>query len=398
MGNFKIKNRKVYRMSLTTLSPIFINSGEILNKTAYTYNADKGIVNIINNKKLISFLKEKGKFDFFLYECINGKFDLSNFFTSNNIINYMDLDIYLYKIKTYSDISEKLIINNEHHNISTFIKSENGCPYIPGSSIKGSIRTAIIYGEILNNKDKYSDIFENLLNKYQSSKDLRNTERTILYKSDILNKMFRYIQVSDTNDVDISNLYISQRHDVVAHKNEGHDLPIFMEVLKPGVTLYFNLTMDNHYSINNLLKYFNNIYNNENNNTFYNDYLSLSTLLQEKMVNKYPLFDDSLIKEKPNIFIGGANGFLTKSIIYAIRKKKNEDVKIKRESIVNYMKKYFDKKFVKYDKDLGTYVPSHDHVKIDEKISPRSLRLVKISQNDFMGLGMCNIKVEEELC
>ena len=34
----EIKNYKVYKMSLTTLSPIFIGSGEELNKSMYVYN------------------------------------------------------------------------------------------------------------------------------------------------------------------------------------------------------------------------------------------------------------------------------------------------------------------------------------------------------------------------
>ena len=402
MNNFRIKNRKVYKMSLTTLSPIFINSGEVVNKAVYAYNHNDGIVNIVDRKKLISFLKDNCIFDIFLQECINGEFDLTKFFIRNNIKNYFDLNIYRYSLKTYSDISEEVINDDQHytklHDINTFIKSDDVCPYIPGSSIKGAIRTAVIYGEVLNSKYKYVNIFDKILKEDHNTKITRGIEREILnYKIKIKN-MFRNMQVSDTNDIDLSNLYVSKRHDVVTHENEGHDLPIFMEVLKPGVTLYFNLIMDKSYSINDLLEYFNGIYNNnKSNNTFYHDYCNLSNFLQEKIECKYPLFDSSLNME-PNIFIGGVNGFLTKSIIYAIRKNKEDNIKITSKDIVYYMKKYFDKKFTKYDKELKKKVPLHDHKKIDNNISPRSLRLVKINKNDFMGLGMCTIKVEEELC
>ena len=36
-SDLKIKNYKVYKMSLTTLSPIFIGSGDTLNKSSYFY-------------------------------------------------------------------------------------------------------------------------------------------------------------------------------------------------------------------------------------------------------------------------------------------------------------------------------------------------------------------------
>ena len=399
-NNFKMKNRKVYKMSLTTLSPIFINSGEIINKSSYIYDAKNGVVHIIDKKELISVLEKNRKFNSFLGECIYGNFSLTDFLEKNNM-KYRNLNIINYSINTYSSIStEEKTKNDESYtrlnDISAFMKSSNELPYIPGSSIKGAIRTAIIYGEILNNKNDYSNIFNEILKTHPNSQEFRNITSNIekkILKSKI--DMFKNISISDTNEAKLSNLYVSRRHDVVTHKNVGHDLPIFMEVLKSGVKFNFTLSIDKPYSIDDLCQYFDDLCNNTSDNTFYKDYSSLATLLQEKIDEKYPLFDLNL---KPNIFIGGVNGFLTKSLMYAIRKKKGEDIEIKRDDIANYMKRYFDKKFTSYNKELKKKVPLHDHEKIDEKISPRSLRLVKNDKDNFVGLGMCKIKVEKELC
>ena len=387
----EIKNYKVYRMSLTTLSPVFIGSGEELNKSMYVYNDNE--IMIIDEKKLIKeLLLRKGLYESFLNGCSSGDLNLTNFL-EKNLHGYKDIDIYKYKIKSYSNIKT----NGKFNNINTFIKSSNGKPYIPGSSIKGAIRTAIIAGEIINNKSKYNNIFKGIIsgrNRYSENDIVNNISNNFNIKN-----IFNKISVSDTNDIDINNLCICKRYDISTHLETGHELPIYMELLKPCLKFNFLLTLYSSFSINDLSKYFNNFYNdNINDNTLYTNYLSIINIFKDKSIknphNLYFNYNNMI----PNIFIGGANGFLTKSIIYSIRKMKNDNNEIiSKSQIIDYVKKYLDKKFAKIDKESKKWIPQHNHIKIDEKISPRTLRLVKY--NDlYIALGMCNIKVEEELC
>lgn len=387
----EIKNYKVYRMSLTTLSPVFIGSGEELNKSMYVYNDNE--IMIIDEKKLIKeLLLRKGLYESFLNGCSSGDLNLTNFL-EKNLHGYKDIDIYKYKITSYSNIKT----NGKFNNINTFIKSSNGKPYIPGSSIKGAIRTAIIAGEIINNKSKYNNIFKDIIsgrNRYNENDIVNNISNNFNIKN-----IFNKISVSDTNDIDINNLCICKRYDISTHLETGHELPIYMELLKPCLKFNFLLTLYSSFSINDLSKYFNNFYNdNINDNTLYTNYLSIINIFKDKSIknphNLYFNYNNMI----PNIFIGGANGFLTKSIIYTIRKMKNDNNEIiSKNQIIDYVKKYLDKKFAKIDKESKKWIPQHNHIKIDEKISPRTLRLVKY--NDlYIALGMCNIKVEEELC
>lgn len=387
----EIKNYKVYRMSLTTLSPIFIGSGEELNKSMYVYNNRE--IMIIDERKLIKeLLLRKGLYEGFLNECYSGNLNLTNFL-EKHLNGYKDMDIYKYKIMSYSDVKT----NSKFNNINTFIKSSNGKPYIPGSSIKGAIRTAIIYGEIMNNKNKYNNIFKDIVNyrnKYNEGYIVDNISNHFNIKN-----IFKNIAVSDTNDINIDNLCICKRYDISNHIEVGHELPIYMELLKPCLKFNFLLTLYSSFSINDLSKYFNNFYNyNMNDNTLYSNYLSIINVFRDKAVknphNLYLNYDNMI----PNIFIGGVNGFLTKSVIYSIRKMKNDNNEIiSKSQIIDYVKKYLDRKFVKIDRESKKRIPQHNHTKIDEKISPRTLRLVKY-QNSYIALGMCNIKVEEELC
>lgn len=387
----EIKNYKVYKMSLTTLSPIFIGSGEELNKSMYVYNNRE--IMIIDERKLIKeLLLRKGLYESFLNECYSGNLNLTNFL-ERHLNGYKDMDIYKYKIMSYSDVKT----NSKFNNINTFIKSSNGKPYIPGSSIKGAIRTAIIYGEIMNNKNKYNNIFRDIVNyrnKYNEGYIVDNISNHFNIKN-----IFKNIAVSDTNDINIENLCICKRYDISTHIEVGHELPIYMELLKPCLKFNFLLTLYSSFSINDLSKYFNNFYDyNMNDNTLYSNYLSIINVFRDKAVknphNLYLNYDNMI----PNIFIGGVNGFLTKSVIYSIRKMKNDNNEIiSKSQIIDYVKKYLDRKFVKIDRESKKRIPQHNHTKIDEKISPRTLRLVKY-QNSYIALGMCNIKVEEELC
>lgn len=387
----EIKNYKVYKMSLTTLSPVFIGSGDELNKSMYVYNDNE--IMVIDERKLINeLLLRKGLYEGFLNECSSGDLNLTDFL-KKNLNGYEDIDIYKYKIKSYSDIKTGKKLNN----INAFIKSSNGKPYIPGSSIKGAIRTAIISGEIMNNKNKYNNILKNII----SGKNIYNENYIVDNISNNFNikNIFNKISVSDTNDIDIDNLCICKRYDISTHLETGHELPIYMELLKPRLKFNFLLTLYSSFSINDLSKYFNNFYNdNANDNTLYSNYLSLINIFKDKAEKNphYLYFNDMDII--PNIFIGGANGFLTKSVIYSIRKMKNDNNDIINKSqIIDYVKKYLDKKFTKIDKESKKRIAQHNHVKIDEKISPRTLRLVKYN-GLYIALGMCNIKVEEELC
>ena len=387
----EIKNYKVYKMSLTALSPVFIGSGDELNKSMYVYNDNE--IMVIDERKLINeLLLRKGLYEGFLNECSSGDLNLTDFL-KKNLNGYEDIDIYKYKIKSYSDIKTGKKLNN----INAFIKSSNGKPYIPGSSIKGAIRTAIISGEIMNNKNKYNNILKNII----SGKNIYNENYIVDNISNNFNikNIFNKISVSDTNDIDIDNLCICKRYDISTHLETGHELPIYMELLKPRLKFNFLLTLYSSFSINDLSKYFNNFYNdNANDNTLYSNYLSLINIFKDKAEKNphYLYFNDMDII--PNIFIGGANGFLTKSVIYSIRKMKNDNNDIINKSqIIDYVKKYLDKKFTKIDKESKKRIAQHNHVKIDEKISPRTLRLVKYN-GLYIALGMCNIKVEEELC
>ena len=399
----KIKNYKVYRMSLTTLSPVFIGSGEELNKSMYVYNDNE--IMIIDEKKLIKeLLLRKGLYESFLNGCSSGDLNLTNFL-EKNLHGYKDIDIYKYKITSYSNIKT----NGKFNNINTFIKSSNGKPYIPGSSIKGAIRTAIIANEIYHNKEKYINFFENknypknFNGKFAKTpidnlKELENIALKNIFSkySNIFNEnykievspniLFKFLYVSDSNEVNLDNLFIGKQHDFSTKGNKLNELPIFMEFIKPEIKFNFSISIDksviDYFDIKNIIKKLKNyalqyIYSIEELNSLFSENDN-DVKYQQSDVDKF------------NSIIGGHNGYLTKNILYSIcceLEKENNTVvgMANKENIINIIKHHLNTKFKK-----------HKHLE-DNIISPRTLKLTKYNETLF-NIGICNIKVEEELC
>lgn len=385
----EIKNYKVYRMSLTTLSPVFIGSGEELNKSMYVYNDNE--IMIIDEKKLIKeLLLRKGLYESFLKGCSSGDLNLTNFL-EKNLHGYKDIDIYKYKIKSYSNIKT----NGKFNNINTFIKSSNGKPYIPGSSIKGAIRTAIIANEIYHNKEKYIKTPIDNLKKLENIalKNIFSKYSNIFNKNNKIeispNILFKFLYVSDSNEVNLDNLFIGKQHDFSTKGNKLNELPIFMEFIKPETKFNFSISIDksviDYFDIKNIIKNLRNYFR-----QYFYCVEEINLLFSQNNVEiQYKPFCQ-LEGLTSNSLIGGHNGYLTKNILYSIccelGKENNTVIGMgNKEKIINIIKHHLNTKFKK-----------HEHLE-DNIISPRTLKLTKYNETLF-NIGICNIKVEEELC
>ena len=118
-------------------TPIFIASGEQYYPSDYCIDADNYIC-FIDKEKFDKKIKEKGLFEEFIKKSENID-ELLEF-----IDEYADYDVYKDKIKTNSYITDELS-NSYSRAIEAFIKDKFYFkPIIPGSSIKGVIRTALL--------------------------------------------------------------------------------------------------------------------------------------------------------------------------------------------------------------------------------------------------------------
>nr|WP_302433115.1 type III-A CRISPR-associated RAMP protein Csm5 [Methanobrevibacter smithii] len=182
-----------YDLRLTTLSPIHIGSGKSYSCCEFVPAKAKSkgqIVKIIKRVNLTNYyssLSDDRK-DTFLASLTNSNFELKQFDKKikKDFVRYQCID------NSYVDSFE---------NVQEHIKTSDKL-YIPGSSIKGAIRTAIFY-DLLTEEDMdkigkgYNDyLYDNLLRKHFSSG----------FGNDAQNNIFRFMQVTDTTTTNIPKI------------------------------------------------------------------------------------------------------------------------------------------------------------------------------------------------
>jgi CRISPR-associated protein Csm5 len=170
------------------------------------------------------------------------------------------------------EISTKVNIP-EGNNIKAFIKSPEG-PYIPGSEIKGALRSVFLYGilkneiykksQFLNQLEKIKQKIEKLV-KVHDEREKKEEKRKILdsiskviedletqifraNQRDAQYDLFKAIVISDSNPLPYNNLYV----DAIKVINSSRDLKNYSETLKEGLRIKLDGFIDEKIALNGL--------------------------------------------------------------------------------------------------------------------------------------------------
>lgn len=250
---------KKYEIELHMLSPLHIASGKEINKKEYIFDSKSKTAYIINSERLAKFVFNKELFKSFeSFMCSEASGDLGSWLmrskaTRNEIESLVD-----YRLDCSStEISVK------NRGIKTFVKDAYNMPYIPGSSLKGCLRTALLAYDIKNRPYAYSRIAKGIadnrmIKKKEKEKILsaesEALEQTAFYtagrkintekdKSNAVNDVMQGIIISDSEPVSCDKLTLCQKSDLKTNGTYAK-LPIFNECIIPNVTIRFSITID----------------------------------------------------------------------------------------------------------------------------------------------------------
>lgn len=296
---------KHYNVTLTTIGPVHVGSGKTLGKTDY-FTADSKI-NVIDTPAFFKSLNSTQKE---LYEkFLENPSDLNEFIRKNNLFSIAK-ECVKYKVLD----SHRL---KKYHEVSQFIRDQHGNPYIPGSSLKGILRTILANYIILSNQEEFKGFSDT---KKGSSKKVENS----LFKTETYHKqtkydddLMRYISVSDSNQLSNHDLLFAKKYDMFSKQDpllgekKGNELNIYRESIKPGVNIQFRLDIDEDKAVlknkdgviklttDNLMLIIQNVY--------YHYY--------QMVLTKYDIaVDDKL----DIVYVGGGTGFASKTIDIAL--------------------------------------------------------------------------------
>ena len=191
------------------------------------------------------------------------------------------LQIYLDTHKNLSSVAQKAVryqLNSplaqarggtsQYFDIASFVKDAYGCPYIPGSSIKGMLRTAILINLVARDRQTYERLYDrDRVLKKPKGADTGIQQEALwtgqLDKSRLsaANDVLRYLSVADSDPLSVSDLVVAKKYDKFSkgddagHKKrlgrisddayyQGNELPIYRECLRPGVVIRTTITID----------------------------------------------------------------------------------------------------------------------------------------------------------
>lgn len=204
---------RVYKGTLTLIGPVFIGSdtkSEKLEKKEYIFNFKNKKVIIPKLDKMYYFLQKNDLAEEYENFMLNEKKDLGYWLREHKIKNE-DINKWT---KYELDCGDAIFENkNKSMQIIPFIKDAYGKPYIPGSSIKGMLRTILLCYDILNNKNKEEYINLIQSSKFATGKKVKRknylTRETKKIEQQVFNKANRSKKIGDmTNDI-LGGLIIS---------------------------------------------------------------------------------------------------------------------------------------------------------------------------------------------
>ena len=368
---------------LTCISPIHIGSGESLRPFEYLYDKQKGKVYLINQSKWVAMLSDKGLMEEYV-AFIEGSKQLEGLnlwqWLRNKGVSNQEI---LASSSRCAEAPYSVLAKDKKslNSLNSGMSLPDGQLYIPGSSIKGVLRTGILY-HLLETSSKIEIYQSKLEAELENKSNIRKLKTSSFIENDLLtalcydvkrnkdsiNCALKGLQVSDAMPVEKYDTIAVQKLDAsVKIKKNGESesrLPLCRECIRPGAKFRFTISLDlpmmktiGISSIDEILEY------------------AHKAKLAE--INLLKLFFSADYKnqikeaEAADFSIGAGTGFLNKTLWTGLY----DD----REAMVRGIKTILSDSFKK-----------HNHFK-DSGISPRTLKLAEVNGKKQM-MGLCSLQ------
>lgn len=368
---------KRYTLIMKTSSPVFIGSGEKIGKKEYIFQAKENKVYIPNMGKMYQFLKERSLLKSYQSYLLNDNRDFAYWLQSQGIKKCDYMPWILYRL----DSGDAVFEQRGKKEILTFQKDTYGQPYIPGSSIKGFFRTALLHNgiqqwdekelqrrglTIKNAERKGRNIYLSRESKDMEIKYFNKLEKDKKRKSSAANDIMSGFRISDSKPLSIDDLVLCQKIDVNMEGSE-HRMPLIRECIKPNCTITVDITIDTtefSFSIEEIE----------------HAVQSFMKMYQKIFAGKY------LAKRMEHagdnmMLLGGGVGYVSKTNTYSVLGENGVDTVSK---IIDNTLNYKQKKEHKHEKDkrLG--------------VSPHILKCTKY-HNQLYEMGYCSWKIQKDM-
>ena len=384
---------------LTCIAPVHVGSGQKLKSFEYLYDRRKDEVAFLNESKWIALLAQHDLMDTFTDAVMSGAFLRQSI--REWLLDHQIKEGELRSIVLRRAASAPLITKERGRTKLNDIVAQttlvDGRPYIPGSTIKGALRTGMLYHAIRRDPTRFRSTWQEILRslreplrdqKKASDRMMSRVEQALLHTlclsddvktGDAVSSAMRGLRVSDAVGTVRDTVVLQKVDATTKKKRQGEnvsELPLFRECIPAGAKLRFAVTADlsmlETAGIRSLDEALAGV----------RAYTADGLRLQEKVFGrKYPALFAAA--KNADALLGGGTGFLSKTLVYALA---GSD-----EEAHTFIASYLDAAFQKKNQRTGRREPAHRHKELDEKISPRTLKRAVMGQDDWI-MGLCSIR------
>ncbi len=382
------KQFETAKMCLKVVTPINIADGIVLGAKDYLYDSRRQKVYFLNLHQWHLFIYKHMLLE--KYESY-----LANFRDKQSLLEWLRMQGYdIDDVRTVITSEAQATVNlmdserkKTLNDINRHIQQPDGSLYVPGSSIKGVFRTAILYSLLQKRQDIKVKYWRQIQEKISSNyfKPYRDFNKLI---SDLENELLHTLRLLDDNirsnnavcsamrGLQVSDTYASRNmQTAILQKVDGgfdkfgkaspKKLPIFRECILPEAELFFDVKIEMAVmntiginSVDDLLK------------ATHSFFAAVTDLLQQAFEKEYQEAFQGVAAG--NMFLGGNTGFLSKTLLAMLAPDK--------DTAKNTIKVLLDKSF-----------KTHKHLLRDKIIAPRTLKCTNYN-GKLMLMGVAEVR------
>ncbi|MCD8150780.1 MAG: type III-A CRISPR-associated RAMP protein Csm5, partial [Clostridiales bacterium] len=248
----------VYDVELIADGPVYIGCGNKIEKKEYAFIPNQRQVCVMDISKLTNMLARKrltGEYGKFMLG--KDRDDLGQWLRKQGVMPREYMACCQYRLDcqdAVDDLHSKLAIDE-------FIKDAYGAPYVPGSSLKGMLRTILLAYRIQQHPEQYKkvrdDFAQNICRSRPRNRSIGKREaarvESISFRSngqrpgtrpdDAINDIMAGVIISDSLPLSVRDLTLCRVTELHVDGTE-RKRNVLREALKPGTRVQFRLTID----------------------------------------------------------------------------------------------------------------------------------------------------------
>ncbi|MGA1863373.1 type III-A CRISPR-associated RAMP protein Csm5 [Deferribacter thermophilus] len=239
-------------MELFTLTPVHIGNGQEIQRSEFV--VDDKVIKFYDIDEIVRYILDNYNADSF-----KSFVEDKDNFSLEELVEHFKIDLTKFRLLKHYHVDDTLNTNK----ILEFINMNNRC-YLPGTTIKGAIRTAVIYHLIKNHKldqlilsiksflVKMQKIMQDLKQIHKNNREFSKELRKVIsnnfnnfsfiensthfyYYNDAKYDIFKFLHIPDSEYINNNELTIKK----IKIKNIGQPRTVYAECLKKDTKITF---------------------------------------------------------------------------------------------------------------------------------------------------------------